>query len=50
MPVYSNVNRAGIRASFALMLLIILGLGWLFRFIVRAIRKHRAAHAAPGAA
>lgn len=50
MPVYSNVNRAGMRAAFALVLLVILGLGWLIRFGVRAVRNYRAAHAATGTA
>lgn len=50
MSAYTNVNRAGIRAAFALILLIILALGWLFRFIVRAIKNYRAAHAPAGAA
>jgi len=50
MPVYAHANRAGIRAAFALVILIILGLAWLIRFAVRAVRNHRAAHVAPGAA
>ena len=50
MPVHTHVNRAGIRAAFALVILIILGLTWLIRFAVRAVRNHRTAHAAPGAA
>lgn len=49
MPVYTHVNRAGTRAAFALVILIILGLTWLIRFAVRAVGNHRAAHAAPGA-
>lgn len=48
MPVYTHVNRAGIRAAFALVILIILGLVWLIRFAVKAVSNHRAAHAAPG--
>lgn len=43
MSVYTHVNRAGIRAAFALVILIILGLAWLIRFAVRAVRNHRAA-------
>jgi hypothetical protein len=50
MPAYTHVNRAGIRAAFALVILIIFGLTWLIRFAVRAVRSHRAAHAAPGTA
>ena len=39
MPVYTRVNRAGIRAAFALVILIILGIAWLTRFAVRAVRS-----------
>lgn len=49
MPVYRHTNRAGIRAAFALVILIILGFTWLIRFAVRAVRNHRAAHAVPRA-
>jgi hypothetical protein len=49
MPVHTHVNRTGIRAAFALVILIILGLAWLIRFAIRAVRNHRAAHAVPGA-
>lgn len=37
MPGYAHANRAGIRAAFALVILIILGLAWLIRFAVRAV-------------
>lgn len=50
MPVYAHANRAGIRAAFALVILIGLGLARLIRFTVRAVKKYRAARAAPGAA
>ena len=50
MSVHTHVNRAGTRAAFALVILITLGLTWLIRLAVRAVRNHRAAHAAPGAA
>lgn len=50
MPVHTHANRAGIRAAFALVILIGLGLAWLIRFAVKAIKKYRAAHAAPAAA
>lgn len=43
MPVYTHVNRAGIRAAFALVIFIILGVTWLIRFAVRSVRNHRAA-------
>ena len=48
MPVYTRVNRAGIRAAFALFILIILSLAWLIRFAVRAVRNHLAKHVVPG--
>ena len=38
MPVHTHVNRAGIRAAFARVILIVLCLAWLIRFTARAVR------------